>query len=151
MIYKSNLSTVMTQLTIKLKGVADINPLLQEIAVSLAGVIPNRIHNDGIKSSGGKIGTYAPSTQISRRLSKKINTANRSKTTDIVLSFTGKLSKEFVATPTSQGWAVGMDTQYGTFLFEKFTERFGDIWSMTQEEQKAINRIVTKYINKQLK
>jgi len=149
--YKSNLNDVMKKLTIKVKGVANVQPLLQEIAVSLASVIPDRIHGDGIKSSGGKIGTYAPMTQISRRRSAKINPANRAKTTDIVLSFSGKLHKEFVASRSSNSWVVGMNTKYGAFLFDIFTSRFGDIWAMTKAEEAAVNRTVTNYINKELK
>ena len=151
MIYTSNLNSVVDQLNIKLRGIMDIQALAQKIAVSLAAVIPNRIHNDGIKSSGGKIGTYAPATQIIRRRSKKINPENRAKTTDIVLSFTGKLFTEFQAAPIPGGWGVGMETDYGTDLFDVFTKRFGDVWALTPDEQEKVNEIVTNEINKQLK
>lgn len=151
MIYTSNLNIVIDQLNVKLKGIMNIEALAQKIAVSLAAVIPDRIHNDGIKSSGGKIGTYAPATQVIRRRSKKINPANRSKTTDIVLSFTRKLFTEFKAAPIPGGWGVGMATQYGSNLFDIFTKRFGDIWALTPEEQKTVNEIVTNEINRQLR
>ena len=151
MIYTSNLNTVIGQLNVKLRGIMNTDALAQKIAVSLAAIIPNRIHNDGIKSSGSKIGTYTPVTQEIRRRSKKISSANRAKTTDIVLSFTGKLSKEFQAAPIPKGWGVGTTTAYASNLFDIFTKRFGDVWALTPGEQKIVNRIVTKEINKQLK
>lgn len=149
MSYKSNMNAVMVDLTKKLKGIKT-EPIEREIAVSLATSNANRIHNEGKNVAGGKIGTYKPVTMKIRRTSKKINPKNRSGSTDIILSFTGKLSKELQAAPIPNGWGVGFTSSYSSELFKIFTDRFGNIWGITNEDQKAIDKIIEREINKKI-
>lgn len=155
MIYKSNLSTVMNKLTIKLKGIANIDPLLQEIAVSLASSNTNRIHNQSkdVKETeiSYKIGrktstTGAYSSAYAKKRSKKGRQISR-----VDFSFSGKLSKEFQAAPTSTGWVIGWTTIDATNKGENLEKGFGQVWGVTRSDEQAINKLVTKTINKRLK
>ena len=53
--YTSNLDDVMDELVVKLKGIKNTNPILQEIAISLVASNQLRIHNEGKMPSGSKI------------------------------------------------------------------------------------------------
>lgn len=149
MSYKSNMGVVIDKLNVKLKGLKNQDPLLRNIAVSLATSNVNRIHNKGKNLAGGKIGTYTPVTLAIRRVSKKINPANRTGT-DIILSFTRKLSTEFQAQEIPGGWGAGFISSYGSDLFDVLTKRFGDIWGISASDKQAIKRIINKEIEKKL-
>ncbi len=150
MSYKSNMGVVVDKLNVKLKGLKNQEPLLRSVAVSLATSNVDRIHNEGKNVAGNKIGTYTSVTLAIRKRSKKINPANRTGS-DIILSFTRKLSTEFQAAEITGGWGAGFISPYGSNLFDILTKRFGDIWGISASDKQAINRIVTKEINKKLK
>ena len=150
MSYTSNMGVVIDKLNVNLKGLKNQDPLLRDIAVSLATSNVDRIHSDGKNVSGGKIGTYTPVTMAIRRTSKKINPANRTGSSNVILSFTRKLSTEFQAGQISDGWGVGFTTSFSSDLFKFLTDMYGDVWGITQSDNQAIDRIVSKSINKKL-
>ena len=155
MIYSSNLSSVIGQLNVKLKGIANTDPLLQTIAVSLASSNTRRIHNESQDVSGGEItfkrSRKTPTTgAYSRSYAKKRIKAGKP-ISKINFSFSGKLSKEFQAAPVSGGWEVGFTTTDASEKGEFLEEGFGKVWGVTREDETAINKIVTKEINKRLK
>lgn len=148
MSYTSNMGVIIDKLNVKLKGMKNQDRMLRDIAVSLATSNVDRIHTDGKNVAGGKIGTYKPVTMAIRRRSKKIQ-ANKT-ATDIILSFTRKLSTEFQAGAIPGGWGAGFITSYGSNLFEILTKKFGEIWGISVSDKQAIDRIVSKEIRKQL-
>jgi len=150
MSYTSNMVVVVDKLNVQLKGVKNQDNLLRDIAVSLATSNVDRIHTEGKNVAGGKIGTYTPVTIAIRKRSKKISSVNRSSSTSVILSFTGKLSTEFQAGQISDGWGVGFTSSYGSNLFKLLTDKYGDVWGITQSDNQAIDRIVSKEINKKL-
>ncbi len=155
MIYSSNLSSVISQLNVKLKGISDTDILLQKVAVSLASSNTRRIHNESEDVSGGEI-TYMRSRKTpttgaySRSYAKKRSEKGR-QISKVDFSFSGKLSKEFQAAPVSGGWEVGFTTTDASIKGKFLEEGFGKVWGVTSEDERAINKIVTKEINKRLK
>ena len=143
MSYTSNMGAVIGKLNVQLKGIKNQDPLLRDIAVSLATSNVDRIHTESKNVAGGNIGTYAEATRVIRR--KKGRQVNR-----VDLSFTGKLSKEFQAGQISDGWGVGFISSYGSNLFKLLTDKYGDVWGITASDNRAIARIVSKEIKKKL-
>ncbi len=150
MIYESNLSSIIDKLNVKLKGLKNTDPMLRDIAVSLATNNVSRIHNEGKNLAGNKIGTYKESTMKVRRQSKKINPANRTRSTDIILSFTRTLSTEFQASAISGGWGAGFISPYGGNLFKILTKKFGNIWGISESDKRVIKIIINKNIDKKI-
>ena len=150
MSYTSNMGAEIGKLNVQLKGIKNQENLLRDIAVSLERSNLRRIHNEGKNVAGGKIGTYTPVTMAIRKRSDKISPVNRSSSTNVILSFTGKLSKEFQASAISDGWGVGFTTTYGSDLFKILTDKYGDVWGITSSDNKAIEEIVSKEITKKL-
>ena len=143
MSYTSNMVVVVDKLNVQLKGVKNQDNMLRDIAVSLATSNVDRIHTEGKNVAGGKIGTYAEST-------RKIRKKKGRQISKVDLSFTGQLSKEFQADVIPGGWGAGFTTSYGSNLFKLLTDKYGDVWGITQSDNQAIDRIVSKEINKKL-
>jgi len=153
--YQSNLHTVIDQLNVKLQGIKDTNPILQKIAVSLVSSNIRRIHNETRDVSGAPI-TYKRSRKTPTKgaySSSYANKRNRKgrQTTNVDFFMTGKLSKEFQAAPISGGWGAGFTTSYGGQISKYLEEKFGNVWGVTAEDNRAINQIVTNEINRRLK
>ncbi len=153
--YKSNFGDVIKQVNVKLKNIANPDPLLQTIAVSLATSNTRRIHNESEDVSGATI-TYKISRKTPTRGAYSKSYANtRSKKgrqiSKVDFSFTGKLSKEFQAAPSTTGWVVGFTTQDASEKGKFLQDGFGKVYGVTSEDENAINRIVVKAINKLLK
>ncbi|KKN74672.1 hypothetical protein LCGC14_0388740 [marine sediment metagenome] len=155
MIYTSNLNSVIDSLNVKLSNIKNTDSLLQDIAVSIASSNVRRIHNESQDVSGAEI-TYKRSRKTPTKgaysksyASRRTNKGRQIQRVDF--SFTGKLSKEFQAAPIPGGWGVGFTTPSGSKISAFLEENFGNVWGITQEDNNAINRIVTKEINKKLK
>ncbi|PCJ57923.1 MAG: hypothetical protein COA65_08670 [Rhodospirillaceae bacterium] len=143
MSYSSNIESVIGKLSANLKGLKQTDPVVREIAASLATSNVERIHNQGKNLADRNIGTYAESTRRIRR--KEGRQVSR-----VDLSFTGKLSKEFQAEQISDGWGAGFISSYGGGLFKTLTIQYGDLWGISASDKKAIKRIISKEIDKKL-
>ena len=144
MAYSSNINKVLGELEKGLRKIQNTEPVVQEIAVSLAASNTRRIHNEGQNVSGGQIGQYKTST-------KRIRAKAGRQTSFVDLSFSGKTSKEFVAEPVAGGWVVGFINPSGrkfssSDIFKVQEERYGEVWGITQSDENAINRILRKAI-----
>jgi len=147
--YTSNANTALKTLRVKLEGVQNINPVLRDIAVSLASSNTRRIHNEGEKVSGAQIGQYSVSYKRTRERANK-------ETSFINLSFTGQLSKDFVAEPDGQDWVVGFINPSGRRptsgkIHEFQEDKRGDIWGVTKDDNRIIQIILSKAIKSRLK
>jgi len=153
--YQSNLSSVMDQFTVKLKGLKESDSLLQTIAVSLASSNIRRIHNKSEDVSGSEI-TYKRSRRTAKKGAYSKSYANKRSSkgpqiSRVDFSFTGKLSKEFQPAPIPGGWGVGFTTPGGSKISKFLEQKFGDVWGVTKADQEAVSAIVTKEINRRLK
>ena len=158
MSYTSNMGAVIDKLNVQLKGIKKQDPLLRDIAVSLATLNVDRIHTEGKDVSGSNI-TNKPSRKTptmgaySRsyaKLRQKPKSGSAKQISKVDLSFTGKLSTEFQAGQISDGWGVGFISSYGSNLFKLLTDKYGDVWGITASDNRAIGRIVSKEIKKKL-
>lgn len=147
--YTSNANKTLTTLSIKLKGIQNISPILRDIAVSLASSNTRRIHNEGEKVSGSQIGQYSVSYKRTREKAGK-------ETSFINFSFTGQLSKDFVAEPDGKNWVVGFVNPSGRQptsgkIHDLLEDKFGDVWGVTREDNRIIQIILSKAIKSRLK
>lgn len=152
--YESNMSSVMLNLASKLKKIKNTEPIVREIAVSLASSNAERIHNRSKDLSGANI-SYKPSRKgpktgaYSTAYARKRQKAGR-QISKVDLSFTGKMSKEFQAAPLGVGWGVGFISPGTGKLFGFLTDKYGNLWGISRQDEKAIDKIIERVINKEL-
>ena len=144
MAYSSNMDKVLGKLQKDLKKIQNTEPVIRDIALSLAASNTRRIHNEGEKVSGGQIGQYKAST-------KRIRAKKGRQISFIDFSFTGQLSKDFVAEPVPGGWVVGFINPSGRkptsgTIHEELEKKFGEVWGISSSDEAAIQRILAKKI-----
>jgi hypothetical protein len=143
--YKSNAKSVIDNLKKQLHDLEKIGigNMVRAIASDVAASNVSRIHNDGKAVDGSSIGSYSP--EYSNHRKKKGRQTNY-----VDLSFTGKLSKEFL--PDSVGTneiGVGFLTPYGAELSEHLEEKYRKkIWGVTQEDERVAQEIAKKEVRK---
>lgn len=135
---------VLGKLQKDLRKVQNTEPVIRDIALSLAASNTRRIHNEGEKVSGVQIGEYKPST-------KRIRAKKERQVSFIDFSFTGQLSKDLVALPVPGGWVVGFVNPSGRTptsgkIHDFLEEKFGEIWGISPSDEQAIQRILSKAI-----
>lgn len=113
---------------------------LRPVAVELAGLMHNRIHNEGKASDGSQIGTYKNSyLKIRERYHHPAGD------TQVILVLTRKLSNSWGVAPTEKGgYGVGFVDEEGSpssLLKVQYAEQhFGKkILDLTEDEQKYTN------------
>jgi hypothetical protein len=134
--FNSNLQSVMRRISTAIQSI-DVEKMTGEMATSAAGMMRERIHEQGKASDGSGIGTYSPeymkvrtgnfgnSGTYSRGKNKgNLKNAgvyargqnrgnprpkyNRSASTDVVLSLTREMENDFGAFKSSNGnWSIG--------------------------------------------
>lgn len=126
---------------------------LRPVAVELAGLMHNRIHNEGKASDGSQIGTYKNSyLKIRERYH------HPAADTQVILVLTRKLSNSWGVAPTEKGgYGVGFVDEEGSpssLLKVQYAEKhFGKIiLDMTENEEaytlKRMEQIAQELIDK---
>jgi len=152
--YQSNLDDVMDELVVKLKGIKNTNPILQEIAISLVASNQLRIHNEGKMPSGSKIKYLRARKTPKKGAYSKAYAKIKSKKWQISfvnLEMTGQLHKQLRAAPIPGGWGVGFSTPYSVKLSENIEKMYGKVWGLSQLDKKAIDETLNREINKRLR
>lgn len=166
MTFKIDVSGAINGIQGKLDALRDAS-LDRQAALYLAGVMPGRIHEEGIASDGSPIGTYSPAYMKVRtdnygNSGKFKRGANAGKIKDagvfsrgkkkgqprpqykrsadpkIVVSLTKGIENDWTALPTDRGWGVGFKKPYN---YQKLrwveAQKKRKIGSPTKEEYEA--------------
>jgi hypothetical protein len=131
----------------KLSGAAGggISPdsLLREIAVSMVGVIQERIHTDGKKADGSNIGTYSDGYLKQRIKAKNFSDPK------VVLFYTGDMQNDWKIIPLSDTeYGLGYDNSLNANKADWAEERFGKIFALSDQELNDVRTIVQAYLDK---
>lgn len=120
--------------------------LLRIIAEAMRGKTATRIHENGLKADGNKIGTYKGSY-----LKWRIKNGYETTGTDIVLFLTGQMQRDWkVIAISNTEYGLGYDNAFNADKAKWAEERFGDIFKHTEEEKAQINLIIEDYLKKVL-
>jgi hypothetical protein len=103
---KTNIGIVTASMLRKLEALRDPKPLLRPVAQDVLTMMADRIHEQGIASDGGPIGTYSRSYLELRRRKYK-----RSSDPTVILSLTRRMQNDWGVIATDRGWGVGFLTR----------------------------------------
>lgn len=179
---KSNAPEVILKLLTKVKQLQDINGMLHDklvrsVTSTAAGMIRQRVHVEGINSSGSDIGSYS-SAYLKYRQKKW----NRDGSSRVILSASRQMENDLALTiadpiKTTRGYAVGFKNRFNAdkaqWLQEgrpahnvspstrivngkpvkvkgysvKAWKGFGAVYALTQSEKKLLLSAAQEYIN----
>lgn len=88
-----------------LASLEDKENFLRPVAVELAGIMHDRIHNKGLASDGGQIGEYKNS-YLRMRERKGLGSSG-----NVIMVLTRKLSNSWVVAPTESGYGIGFSDE----------------------------------------
>jgi hypothetical protein len=121
------------------------SPEVVSRAAALA-VLPEmreRIHVKGLKTNGQEIGTYSSSyMKVRERF-------NRTADTSVVASLTRMLENGYTLKPSENGYTIGNTSEYNDEKIKHLTEKYGDIWQLTEGEYE-VARIAAEATAQQL-
>lgn len=125
--------------------------LLRLISEGMLGATHDRIHTDGKKSDGTKMGTYSPK-YLELRKKPPAEGGTSDSDPNIRLFFTGQMQLDYKIIPIS-------DTEYGLGFSNEFNaqkadwaeDRFGKIYELTDQEMQGVRDIVSEYIKELFK
>ena len=116
--------------------------LLREVAVGMQALTRERIHEQGRKGDGSQIGEYGDK-YLKLRQSKYNRTADRK----VILSLTGQMENDYkVIALSDTEYALGFDNQLNADKADWAEERFGKVYTLTQEELDGVRAIVQDFI-----
>jgi hypothetical protein len=151
----TNIKDVTDRLIGKLKSIVDQDQVVRIAAAHMAGVIRERIHEDGKKADGGNIGTY------SKKYLKQRRKKGRTGSNKVVISFNRDMENDWGIGQTSPirtvtGWGLGFrrEDRSGKSNFDKsqwMEDRYGKIWDLTAGEHKELKKVVEFEVKKRLK
>jgi hypothetical protein len=164
-------TSALTRITVKLKGLEDPDPLLREIATSMLAIVKERIHEKGLNSAGGQIGTYSDSYLEYRAKVGKSTGSN------VILALTGQMENDFkIVAQSKTRYALGFSNKFNAEKADWLengrkagtvkehtrnvngktvkvsshqragTEGYGDIYKLTTEEKELVQDIIDEYI-----
>lgn len=130
----------------KMLTLREADTLLRLIAEGMLGATHDRIHTDGKKSDGSKMGTYSPK-YLELRKKPPAEGGTSDSDPNIRLFFTGQMQLDYKIIPIS-------DTEYGLGFSNEFNaqkanyaeERFGEIYALTDQEMQGLRDIVSEYV-----
>jgi len=146
----TNITQVVDRLVIKLSALADKDKVMRTVATGMLNVVKVRIHQDGIATNGGQIGTYSEgymkvrtgdfrSPLISRGVNKggQRPRYNRTNDTKVVVSLTRQMENDWSIQPTDEGYGLGYNNP-DNFKKVGYVENTYNkkIFSLTEAEKK---------------
>ncbi len=123
--------------------IADQSPLLTAIASSVLAKVAHRIHTQGLKANGSKIGVYSSSYM-------KIRTANkppRTSSTDVVLSLTRQMELDFTVVAEGNTVGLGFLNSFNLQKAEWMEQQYPGVYAMSDEENETIELVVENYLD----
>lgn len=131
----------------ELRGLLDSTKILLAMANQNRSDMRHRVFTDGRKADGSSIGTYSPATirikqQRGRFSGKKINLRSTEQLADSLRVESRGKNKVVL------GFLDNRDKGTNSALVEDLEKRYGDVFSLTKEEDKRGDIVLTDEINK---
>lgn len=127
----------------KIQGLSeDPTPYMRPVVLVLAGEIRNRIHVEGLKANGNKIGVYK-SSYLKLRQTKY----NRSGDSNIIWSLTRQMEQDTVPIADGDTYGIGFNNSHN---FDKATwleEKNPGVYDLSEDEISIAEDTITEYLN----
>jgi hypothetical protein len=144
----ATLKQVSKEIKIGLKNLGEENRMLRTIAANLHTITLDRIFTKGINSEGNKIGEYRP---VSIAIKKE-----KERFTSSTVNFrdTGKLANSYLFETSRGGYVLGFanisrgDGKTNSELVKKLEEQYGEVFALTDEEDKEIDNIIDDFLDR---
>jgi len=134
-------TSALTRITVKLKGLENPDPLLREIATSMLAIVKERIHEKGLNSAGGQIGTYSNS-YLEYRAKVGKNTGR-----NVILALTGQMENDFkIVAQSNTRYALGFSNSFNAEKAGWAEEKYGKVYNLTSDEKELVKDIIDEYI-----
>ena len=134
----SNILDVIVDLGIKFKELGNPEQVSRASAMAVMPELRERIHVQGEKSDGSKIGEY--DNAYLRIRQKKYN---RTSDKTVIASLTRQLENSYVLSADEKGYNIGVATPLSDEKIQWLTDKYGIVWQLTEsEKQIALNAAV---------
>ncbi len=133
--FTTNIGFVIQEFNQLLLEVENPETISRSVALALLPEMRKRIHVDGKKSDGSKIGEYSNSYLKTRQR------FNRGPSKEVVASLTRQLENSYTLAADGDGYTIGVSTPESEEKIFRLEERYGNIYGLTEGE-KEIAKIV---------
>ena len=125
----SNIKVVIADILSNVKEINNPETISRAAAAAVMPELRERIHERGEMPDGSKIGTYSNSYLKVRQREGKGSDTN------VIISFTRQL-QQYVLTATDDGYTIGTTSPDGDKKIGYMIELYGDIWKLSEAEEK---------------
>ena len=126
----SNIKVVIADILSNVKEINNPETISRAAAAAVMPELRERIHERGEMPDGSKIGTYSNSYLKVRQREGKGSDTN------VIISFTRQLQNGYTLTATDDGYTIGNISPDGDMKVGYMIELYGDIWKLSEAEEK---------------
>lgn len=126
-----NIPFVIGTIFAKFDQLSNPETVARAAALAVMPELRHRIHVEGKKSDGSKIGTYSNNYLKLRQRAPYNRTAN----SEVIASLTRQLENGYVLTATEKGYTIGNASPYNDEKIKHLEEKYGTIWQLTERER----------------
>lgn len=126
----SNIKVVIADILSNVKEINNPETISRAAAAAVMPELRERIHERGEMPDGSKIGTYSNSYLKVRQREGKGSDTN------VIISFTRQLQNGYTLTATDDGYTIGNISPDGDMKIGYMIELYGDIWKLSEAEEK---------------
>lgn len=126
----SNIKVVIADILTNVKEINNPETISRAAAAAVMPELRERIHERGEMPDGSKIGTYSNSYLKVRQREGKGSDTN------VIISFTRQLQNSYTLTATDDGYTIGNISPDGDMKIGYMIELYGDIWKLSEAEEK---------------
>lgn len=126
----SNIKVVIADILSNVKEINNPETISRAAAAAVMPELRERIHERGEMPDGSKIGTYSNSYLKVRQREGKGSDTN------VIISFTRALQNGYTLTATDDGYTIGNISPDGDMKIGYMIELYGDIWKLSEAEEK---------------
>lgn len=127
----SNIKVVIADILSNVKEINNPETISRAAAAAVMPELRERIHERGEMPDGSKIGTYSNSYLKVRQREGKGSDTN------VIISFTRQLQNGYTLTATDDGYTIGNISPDGDMKIGYMIELYGDIWKLSEAEEKT--------------
>lgn len=120
------------------------NPIsyMRPVVLVLAGELRHRIHVEGLKANGSRIGTYK-NPYLAFRQEKH----NRTSDTKMVWSLTRQMEQDTVPIADGETYGIGFNNKHNFDKASWLEEKNPGVYDLSKDEIKLAEDVITDYIN----
>lgn len=142
----TNIGEISAKLKKKLEKLGDKEYILRPICFDIIDLMTKRIHEEGIASDGGQIGTYGSGYLKYRQREHK-----RTSDTKVIVSLTRQLENDWSVIATEKGYGVGFQNSFN-LQKARWVEEIKDkiIFNLSSSEKAYVTKRIQELTDKAL-